>query len=246
MPRYPLMQKTCNVNQHLNNINSWGFTLNCFFLRNMTKKQIALVVIFFILIADQVFKIWVKTSFVLGEDRPVLGNWFILHFIENKGMAFGFEFAGRHGKVILSVFRLIAASAIFWYLMKLIKKGIPTGLVVSIAMIFAGAVGNVIDSAFYGLIFTDSFGRIAEVFPKGGGYETFLHGSVVDMLYFPIINTTWPSWSPINAGESFIFFRPVFNIADSSISVGIAIILIFFRKYFNEEEKKKEEMLEEV
>jgi signal peptidase II len=110
--------------------------------------------------------------------------------------------------------------------------------VISIALIFAGAVGNVIDSSFYGLIFTDSFGRIAEMFPKGGGYETFLHGSVVDMLYFPIINGTWPAWSPIYAGEPFVFFSPVFNIADSSITIGIGIILIFYRKYFSEEDKK--------
>jgi signal peptidase II len=204
----------------------------------MTKKQIAILTIVLILVFDQILKIWIKTNFRLGEEVHIIGNWFNLHFVENKGMAFGFEFAGRYGKVILTLFRLVAATAIFWYLMKLIKKGIPTGLVISIALIFAGAVGNVIDSSFYGLIFTDSFGRIAEMFPKGGGYETFLHGSVVDMLYFPIINGTWPSWSPIYAGEPFIFFSPVFNIADSSITIGIGIILIFYRKYFSEEEKK--------
>jgi signal peptidase II len=207
----------------------------------MTKKQIAISVIILVLIIDQISKLLIKTNFRLGEEVHVLGNWFILHFVENKGMAFGFEFAGRFGKIILTLFRLVAATAIFWYLMKLIKKGIPTGLVVSIALIFAGAVGNVIDSAFYGVLFTDSFGRVAEMFPKGGGYETFLHGSVVDMLYFPIINTTWPSWSPIYPGEEFIFFRPVFNIADSSISVGIGIILVFYRKYFSEDEKKTAE-----
>jgi len=124
----------------------------------------------------------------------------------------------------------------------MIKKGIPTGLVISVSLIIAGAVGNVIDSAFYGLIFNDSFGRIAEIFPKGGGYATFLHGSVVDMLYFPIIKGTWPSWSPIYSGETFLFFSPVFNIADSSISIGIGIILVFYRKYFAEEEKKMEEV----
>jgi len=204
----------------------------------MTKKQIAILTIVLILVFDQILKIWIKTNFRLGEEVHIIGNWFNLHFVENKGMAFGFEFAGRYGKVILTLFRLVAATAIFWYLMKLIKKGIPTGLVISIALIFAGAVGNVIDSSFYGLIFTDSFGRIAEMFPKGGGYETFLHGSVVDMLYFPIINGTWPTWSPIYAGEPFVFFSPVFNIADSSITIGIGIILIFYRKYFSEEDKK--------
>jgi signal peptidase II len=206
----------------------------------MSKNKLAILVIIIILIADQVLKIWIKTNFYLGEERHVIGNWFILHFVENRGMAFGYEFAGRYGKVILTLFRLIAAGAIFWYLQKLIKKGIPTGLVISIALICAGALGNIIDSAFYGVLFSDSYGRVAEFLPPGGGYETFLHGSVVDMLFFPIIKGTWPSWSPINAGQPFIFFRPVFNIADSCITIGIGIILIFFRKYFNETELKKE------
>jgi signal peptidase II len=204
----------------------------------MTKKQIAILTIVILLVVDQILKIWIKTSFMLGEEIHIIGNWFILHFVENKGMAFGFEFAGRYGKVILTLFRLVAACAIFWYLMKLIKKGIPTGLVISIALIFAGAVGNVIDSAFYGLIFTDSFGRVAGMFPPGGGYETFLHGSVVDMLYFPIIDTILPAWFPFNPGERFVFFSPVFNIADSAITVGIFMILIFYRKYFSDEDKK--------
>jgi len=207
----------------------------------MSKKQLAILIIFLILVIDQILKIWIKTHFYLGDERRIIGNWFLLHFVENKGMAFGFEFAGKFGKVILTLFRIAAASAIFWYLMKLIKKGIPVGLVISISFIIAGAIGNVIDSAFYGMIFTDSFGRVAEMFPKGGGYATFLHGSVVDMLFFPIIKGTWPAWSPINSGEPFLFFSPVFNIADSAISVGICVILIFYRKYFAEEEKKIEE-----
>jgi signal peptidase II len=208
----------------------------------MSKKQLAILVIILIIVFDQVLKIWIKTHFYLGDERRVIGNWFLLHFVENKGMAFGFEFAGKFGKVILTLFRIIAATAIFWYLMKLIKKGIPTGLVISVALIIAGAIGNVFDSAFYGLIFTDSFGRVAEIFPRGGGYATFLHGSVVDMLFFPIIKGTWPAWSPIHAGEPFLFFSPVFNIADSSITIGIGIILVFYRKYFAEEDKKKEEV----
>ena len=205
----------------------------------MTKKHLAFLVIILILVADQLLKIWVKTDFYLGESRPVLGNWFILHFVENRGMAFGVEFAGRFGKVLLTLFRLVAASAIMWYLLKLIKKGIPTGLVICIALIFAGAVGNIIDSAFYGMIFSDSYGRVAEFMPAGGGYETFLHGSVVDMFYFPLIDTNLPNWWPINPGQRFIFFRPVFNIADSSITVGITIILLFYRKVFNELETTK-------
>lgn len=211
----------------------------------MSKKQLAILVIFIILVADQILKIWIKTNFYLGEEHKLIGNWFILHFVENRGMAFGFEFGDRIGKVLLTVFRLIAASAIMVYLLKLIKKGIPTGLVICIAMIFAGAVGNIIDSAFYGVLFSDSYGRVAEFMPKGGGYETFLHGSVVDMFFFPIIKGTWPSWSPINAGQSFLFFRPVFNIADSSITVGITLILIFYRKIFNELDQNKEEKVKE-
>ena len=203
----------------------------------MSQKKLAILVVILILVFDQILKIWIKTSFVLGEELNVFGNWFILHFVENKGMAFGFEFSGKFGKVILTLFRLIAATAIYWYLLKLIKKGIPNGLVISIALIFAGAIGNVIDSAFYGLIFSDSFGRIAEVFPAGGGYASFLHGSVVDMLFFPLIDTTFPTWLPFVGGEEFMFFRPVFNIADSAITVGITIILIFYRKFFAEEEK---------
>jgi len=212
----------------------------------MSKKQLAILVIILILVVDQIIKIWIKTHFYLGDERRVIGNWFLLHFVENKGMAFGFEFAGKFGKVILTLFRIAAATAIFIYLMKLIKKGIPTGVVICVSLIIAGAIGNVIDSAFYGLIFTDSFGRIAEMFPKGGGYATFLHGSVVDMLFFPIIKGTWPAWSPINAGEPFLFFSPVFNIADSSISIGISLILVFYRKYFAEEDKKKEEVKAEL
>jgi signal peptidase II len=212
----------------------------------MSKKQLAILVIILVLIFDQVFKIWIKTHFYLGDERRVIGDWFLLHFVENKGMAFGFEFAGKFGKVILTLFRIVAATAIFWYLMKLIKKGIPTGVVVSVALIIAGAFGNVIDSAFYGMIFTDSIGHVAEMFPKGGGYSTFLHGSVVDMLFFPIIKGTWPSWSPIYAGEPFLFFSPVFNVADSAISIGIGIILVFYRKHFGDEETKKEEIIEEV
>lgn len=218
-----------------------------FYTITMSKKQIAFSVIALILIVDQILKIWIKTNFMLGQEIKLIGDWFILHFVENRGMAFGFEFAGRFGKVFLTLFRLVAAGGIMWYLLKLIKRGIPTGLVISIALIFAGAVGNVIDSAFYGLIFSDSYGRVAEFMPQGGGYETFLHGSVVDMFYFPIINGTWPEWSPINAGERFIFFRPVFNLADSAITVGIGIILLFYRSVFNEleTEKKSEEKSEE-
>jgi signal peptidase II len=207
---------------------------------SMSKKNLAIAVILLILLVDQILKIWIKTHFYLGEETRVFGNWFLLHFIENRGMAFGLEFAGKFGKVLLTLFRIGAATFIFWYLLKLIKKGIPNGLVICVALIIAGAFGNVIDSAFYGLIFTDSVGHVAQIFPAGGGYAPFLHGSVVDMLFFPIIKGSWPLWSPINAGQPFLFFSPVFNIADASISVGICAILIFYRKYFVEEKRNPE------
>jgi signal peptidase II len=213
-------------------------------MQRMSKKKISILVIVLVLLIDQTLKIWIKTNFHIGEEIRLIGNWFILHFIENNGMAYGFEFAGEYGKIALSLFRIVAVAAIGWYLFREIKKGIPTGLVVSISLILAGAIGNIIDSAFYGLIFSDSYGRVAEMFPAEGGYATFLHGAVVDMLYFPMIKTTWPSWSPINAGESFVFFRPVFNIADSAISVGIGMILVFYRNFFNENHKVNTEEAE--
>lgn len=203
----------------------------------MSKKQISILVIFLVLLFDQILKIYIKTHYILGEETRIIGNWFIIHFVENKGMAFGMEFAGKYGKAFLSIFRLIAIAAIAIYLGKLIKQGIPKGLVIAVSMIIAGAAGNIIDSAFYGLIFTDSYGQLAQMFPTGDGYASFLHGSVVDMLYFPIIKGNWPDWSPINAGDPFIFFRPVFNLADSSITIGIGIILLFYRKYFNDHKK---------
>lgn len=175
----------------------------------------------------------------LGDEIVVFKNWFILHFVENNGMAFGFEFAGEYGKMFLSIFRILAVVAIGWYLSKLVKqKEIPFGFVASISLILAGAVGNIIDSLFYGLIFDHSYGQVATLFPDGGGYAGFLHGRVVDMLYFPLFSGTYPRWLPIIGGNDFLFFRPVFNIADSSITIGIFSILIFYRRYFNKPDKK--------
>lgn len=213
----------------------------------MTRTVKSLIIIFLILIADQVLKIWVKTTMSLGDEFVVFKDWFILHFVENNGMAFGFEFAGEYGKMFLSIFRIIAVIAIGWYLFKLARqKEIPFGFIVSISLIFAGAIGNIIDSLFYGLIFQDSYGQVSDIFPLGGGYSSFLHGKVVDMFYFPLINGQYPGWLPFVGGDQFIFFRPVFNIADSSITIGIFSILIFYRKYFNkEDEKPKEEIPEQ-
>jgi signal peptidase II len=199
-------------------------------------KKAALIV-FLVLVADQVLKIWIKTHMTLGQEIHVADNWFILHFTENEGMAFGFTFGGAAGKLILSIFRIIAVIVIGYYIFTMRNKSPHPGLIVSFSLIMAGALGNIIDSAFYGLIFNQSsYHTAATLFPPEGGYASFLHGRVVDMLYFPIINTTLPSWFPIWGGEQFEFFRPVFNIADSSITTGVFMLLIFQKKFFAKKE----------
>jgi len=198
----------------------------------------ALLVIFSVLLIDQFIKIWVKTHFFIGETYYVFGlNWFQIHFIENNGMAYGMEFAGKYGKIILTIFRIIASGAIAWYLYTLIKKQASSFLIITIALIFTGAIGNIIDSAFYGLIFSDStLYDKAVLFPSSRGYTTFLYGKVVDMLYFPIIDANWPKWIPFIGGQPFEFFSPVFNIADSAITVGVFILLIFQKRLFKKPE----------
>lgn len=187
------------------------------------------------MLADQALKIYVKTHFYSGESHSVIGNWFKLYFIENEGMAYGWKFGGEWGKMLLTLFRLAAVIFGIFYLRKIIQKKYHPGFIICAALIFSGALGNLIDSMFYGLIFEDSAMNaytVAKIFPKYG-YAGFLHGKVVDMLYFPLIrNAHFPAWIPIWGGEDFEFFRPIFNLADASISTGIITILVFQKRFF--------------
>ena len=198
-----------------------------------TGKKAALFIIL-ILIADQILKFWVKTHMVIGQEIHMFGSWGLLHFIENNGMAFGMEMGGKTGKIILSLFRIVAIAGIAWFLNSLIKKNSYIGLILAVSAILAGAIGNIVDSAFYGMIFSESFSQPAVLFAPEGGYSSFLLGKVVDMFYFPVINATWPDWSPFRPGESLVFFRPVFNIADSAITCGVLAIILFQKKMFRD------------
>jgi len=203
---------------------------------SITRKSI--LTVFLILLLDQTLKIFIKTGMFLYQDIPVFGNWFIIKFIENNGMAFGVDLPGDYGKLALSVFRIIAVFAIIFYMRHLIREKAPNGLLIAMSLILAGAIGNILDSAFYGLIFNESTPYMKSVlFPEGGGYSSFLHGKVVDMFYFPIIRGTWPQWVPFKSGDYFEFFRPVFNMADTAISVGVFSILIFQKRFFTKEEE---------
>lgn len=206
---------------------------------SLSKKSILIIIL--ILLLDQTVKILIKTNMTLYQDIHVFGNWFLIKFIENDGMAFGFDLPGNYGKLILSLFRIIAVIGIGFYLRQLIKLDSPKGLIFSISVILAGALGNIIDSVFYANIFSQSTQfTTATLFPEGGGYGTFLHGHVVDLFYFPILRGYYPDWFPWLGGNPFEFFRPVFNIADSAITTGVMTILIFQKKFFLMEEKIEE------
>lgn len=190
----------------------------------------AYFLIFLVLIVDQLSKIYVKTNFVLGEE-VVIADWFRIHFIENEGMAWGTKIPGEYGKLILTVFRIFAVFGIGWWLSDSIKKRHSTYLVVAIALIFAGAAGNIIDSVFYGVVFDDSTHNLATIFSPTP-YGTWFHGLVVDMFYFPIWEGNLPEWLPIFGGKHFAFFNAIFNVADVAISTGVGILLVFNKRAF--------------
>lgn len=196
------------------------------------------IFVILLLVIDQAIKFAVKLNMTLGESIPVLGDWFQICFVENNGMAFGMQFGGMVGKILLTLFRLLLIGFIICYINKVLlkKSDTPTGVIVGVSLVLVGAIGNVIDCLFYGQIFSaSSYLMVAELFPSGGGYAPLLMGKVVDMFYFPIIDTVLPEWVPIWGGEEFVFFRPVFNFADSCISVAVIYMLLFQRKFFAKE-----------
>jgi signal peptidase II len=195
----------------------------------------AAIAVLLLLAGDQFFKVWVKTHMRLGESIEVF-SWFKIYFTENPGMAFGLELVDTY---ILTIFRIIIVGLLGVFILRLVKRDYKPGFVLCLSLVLAGALGNIIDCAFYGVLFEHSQGQVAAFMPEGGGYSSFLHGKVVDMLYFPLIQTCWPSWIPRWGGEEFVFFRPIFNIADASICVSVFILLIFYRQSLSESLSKE-------
>ncbi len=203
--------------------------------------RIPLLTVFLILFIDQFIKIYIKLNYPLGEVGRV-GDWCILHFTENPGMAFGFEFGGNYGKLLLSVFRIIACIGGAFYIRYIIRQKEHWGFVFAVSMILAGAMGNIFDSLFYGVMFGEStMSQTAQFLPADGGYAPFLHGHVVDMFYFPLYDGHFPTWFPIWGGEDFQFFRPIFNFADAAISGGVGVIILFQKTFSKKAEAEKTE-----
>ncbi len=219
--------------------------------KNQPLKK-AVIIIVLVLLIDQISKIYIKTHFVLSEEIKVLGlDWFRIHFLENNGMAWGKEFGGKSGKLFLTLFRLVAITGIAYWLYGAVKSNAHKILIIAISLIFAGALGNIIDSVFYGIFFSDSYRQVATFLPPEGGYNSLFHGKVVDMLYFPMVDTmlpdwvpsvgfNFPEWIPVIGGNRFsilenrhlTFFDPVFNLADSAISLGVGLLIVFNKKIF--------------
>ena len=216
----------------------------------MKRPHLVILVVTLVLVVDQASKIWVKTHMPYGSEFAILGwDRALIHFVENPGMAFGIEFGGSYGKLALSLFRVFAVGFLVYLIRQLVRQREPPGLLVCFALILAGAFGNIIDSAFYGLIFSESgyhTAATAELFPAGGGYAGFLHGRVVDMLYFPLVSGEFPAWLPVWGGERFLFFRPVFNVADAAISVGVFCLIAFYSSFFRHEPAAPEPASHEV
>ena len=194
------------------------------------KLKHAFLIILLVLIIDQWSKIYIKTHFILNEAVTVF-SWFLIYFVENEGAAWGTKIPGEYGKLILTLFRIVAVIGIGYWLVSAVRKQQPKILIICISLILAGALGNIIDSVFYGIIFDHSYGNIATLFAENP-YGTVLHGKVVDMFYFPIIDTTLPSWVPIWGGERFRFFEPVFNVADSAICIAVGLMILYHKKIF--------------
>ncbi len=210
----------------------------------MKRAHLAILIVLGILVIDQVVKIYVKTHFHYSESILIFGQeWAQIKFIENPGMAFGWKFGGVIGKYILSIFRILMSVFLIYFIRELIKSKQSKGFIAAFSLIIAGAIGNILDSIYFGLIFDNSaHGKIATLFPDGGGYAPFLQGNVVDMFYFPMIKGHFPAWVPLKGGEYFEFFRPIFNVADAAISVGVFMIILFYRKYFLKRTKDDKKM----